>query len=54
MIATSALPSLDELVDGVRAGNRAVLARAITLVESRKVEHRDLAAQLLQRLLPFT
>ena len=54
MIVTTALPSLDELVDGVRAGNRAVLARAITLVESRKSEHRDLAALLMQRILPFT
>lgn len=53
MTATT-LPSLDELVDGVRAGNRAVLARAITLVESRKVEHRERAALLMQRILPFT
>ena len=50
----NAPPSLDELVDGVRAGNRAVLARAITLVESRKSEHRDVAARLMQRILPFT
>ena len=54
MIATAAAPSLDELVDGVQAGNRAVLARAITLVESRKVEHRALAVRLMQRILPFT
>ncbi|WAC27317.1 methylmalonyl Co-A mutase-associated GTPase MeaB [Ancylobacter sp. SL191] len=49
-----ALPSLDALVEGVRAGNRAMLARAITLVESRKAEHRARAEDLLQRLLPFT
>ena len=53
MTATT-LPSLDELVDGVRAGNRAMLARSITLVESRRAEHRDRAAQLMQMLLPFT
>ncbi|MCB4768971.1 methylmalonyl Co-A mutase-associated GTPase MeaB [Ancylobacter sp. Lp-2] len=54
MIHAPALPSLDQLVDGVRAGRRAVLARAITLVESRKPAHRALAEQLLQALLPFT
>ncbi|WGD30350.1 methylmalonyl Co-A mutase-associated GTPase MeaB [Ancylobacter sp. WKF20] len=52
--AAHALPSLDALVEGVRAGNRAMLARAITLVESRKAEHRARAEELLQRLLPFT
>jgi LAO/AO transport system kinase len=40
--------------DGVRAGERAMLARAITLVESAKDEHMTLAQEVLQRLLPFT
>ncbi len=48
------LPSLDTLVEGVRAGRRAVLARAITLVESRKPEHQGLAEELVQALLPST
>lgn len=34
---------------GVRAGDRTVLARAITLVESRRPEDRELGAQLLAR-----
>jgi LAO/AO transport system kinase len=38
--------------DGVRAGDRAVLARAITLVESTRADHRDLAQELLVELLP--
>ena len=42
------------MVEGVRAGHRATLARAITLVESRKPAHRALAAELLQALLPHT
>ncbi|TCK31251.1 methylmalonyl-CoA mutase metallochaperone MeaB [Ancylobacter aquaticus] len=46
------LPALDALVDGVRNGHRATLARAITLVESRKPAHRALAGDLLQALLP--
>ncbi len=45
---------VDSLAAGVRAGNRATLARAITLVESRKPAHQALARQLIQRLLPET
>ena len=43
-----------DYVAGVRAGDRAVLARAITLVESTKPEHRALAQQVLQELLAET
>jgi LAO/AO transport system kinase len=46
--------SLDALEAGVLAGERAILARAITLIESSKPEHRRLADDLLQRLLPAT
>jgi LAO/AO transport system kinase len=46
--------SLDAYVAGVRAGDRAMLARAITLIESSKGEHASLAEALLQRLLPLT
>jgi GTPase len=45
--------TLDDYADGVRAGDRAVLGRAITLVESSKDEHIRLAEALQQRLLPF-
>jgi LAO/AO transport system kinase len=41
-----------ELAAGILAGDRAVLARAITLVESTKPEHNALAQQLLQIVLP--
>ena len=53
-LITRPAPSLPELVAGIRAGKRAVLARAITLVESTRAEHIQLAQQLLQDLLPFT
>lgn len=43
---------LDDYVDGVRSGDRAVMGRAITLIESRKPDHRALADALLLRLLP--
>lgn len=43
-----------DFVAGVTAGDRAMLARAITLVESTKREHRALAQEVLQELLPAT
>ncbi len=46
------LLSVDEYVDGVCAGDRVVLARAITLVESNAAAHQDLAQEMLTRLLP--
>lgn len=46
--------SVADLYAGVRAGDRAVLGRAITLVESNRREHQDRAQELLQRLLPHT
>ena len=52
--ATANGPSLDAYVEGVRSGDRAMLARAITLVESTKAEHQARAQQLLQALLPAT
>lgn len=44
--------TLDNYQAGVLAGDRAVLGRAITLVESRNPEHQAEAQALLQRLLP--
>ncbi len=41
---------LDDLKSRILAGERRALARAITLVESQKAEHRDMAAQLLEGL----
>ncbi len=41
-----------DYVDGVTGGDRAILARAITLVESTKPAHLGLAQQVLQALLP--
>lgn len=48
------IPELDDYVRGVRSGDRAMLARAITLVESSRPEHQALAQQLLKALLPQT
>jgi LAO/AO transport system kinase len=42
------------LAEGVLAGDRRVVARAITLVESRRPDHREQAQRLLVELLPHT
>ena len=44
---------LQQYVQGVLAGDRVVLARAITLIESHLPADADLAAQLLDSLLPY-
>src|SRR6516225_1759333 len=44
----------DEYFAGVRSGDRAILARALTLVESNNPRHQLLAEDLLTRLLPHT
>ena len=43
---------VDRYAQGVREGSRAVIARAITLVESTRPDHRALAQRLLLELLP--
>jgi LAO/AO transport system kinase len=44
----------EELARRVRAGERVALARAITLVESRRADHERRAGELLQAVLPAT
>ncbi|WP_406859152.1 methylmalonyl Co-A mutase-associated GTPase MeaB [Streptomyces sp. HUAS MG47] len=45
---------IDTYEKGVRDGKRALVARAITLVESTRPAHRALAQELLTRLLPHS
>ena len=42
------------LVEGIRAGDRATLGRALTLVESNRSDHRKDAQELLAAILPIT
>ncbi len=51
MAATLSVP---DYVSGVLAGDRTVLARAITLIESQNAEHRACAQQVVQELLAST
>lgn len=46
--------STEELAAGIRSGNKRLIAKAITLVESKKAEHRQQAEELLKRMMPFT
>jgi LAO/AO transport system kinase len=49
-----AIPDLTDLARGIRARERAVIARAITLIESRRSDHQKAARRLVQELLPLT
>jgi LAO/AO transport system kinase len=51
---TKAPIDIDALAKDLRAGSRAALARAITLVESRRADHQAAARELVQALLPAT
>jgi LAO/AO transport system kinase len=53
MMALGTQPASD-LALGIREGNRATLARAITLIESKRADHRKSAHHLVQELLPHT
>ena len=46
--------SLDEYVEGIKSGDRTVLSQAITLIESTKSAHRELAQDIIERCLPET
>jgi LAO/AO transport system kinase len=52
---TNGIPiDIEALARNVRAGSRAALARAITLIESRRSDHQAAARELVQALLPDT
>lgn len=46
--------TVDEYVDGIRQGDRRILAQAITLVESQQPADSERAQEVLRRLLPAT
>jgi len=50
----NAIPNIDALARDLRAGHRAALARAITLIESRRSDHQAAGRELVQALLPET
>lgn len=46
--------SVNDYVEGIRKGDRAVLGQAVTLVESLKPEHQIVAQEVIEKCLPFT
>jgi len=46
--------SVEDLKTGVQSSNKRLIAKAITLIESKKAEHRELAEKLLEEIMPFT
>lgn len=46
--------STEELIKGIKSGDKRLIGKAITLVESKKAEHRNQAEELLKEIMPFT
>lgn len=46
--------TIQDYIDGLQKGDIAVLSKAITLIESNKAEHQELAMQLIDTILPLT
>lgn len=47
-------PTVEEMVSGIVHGDRTMLSRAITLVESSLLEHQHKAQQVIERCLPYS
>ncbi|MDR0693804.1 MAG: methylmalonyl Co-A mutase-associated GTPase MeaB [Prevotellaceae bacterium] len=47
------LPAVEEYVRGIREGNITMLSRAITLIESRRPDHQQMAQKVLAACRPF-
>ncbi|HQN94222.1 MAG TPA: methylmalonyl Co-A mutase-associated GTPase MeaB [Prolixibacteraceae bacterium] len=46
--------SVDEYVSGILSGNRMILSRAVTLIESVKPEHQAIAQEIILKCLPHS
>ncbi|MCX7880278.1 MAG: methylmalonyl Co-A mutase-associated GTPase MeaB [Ignavibacteria bacterium] len=46
--------SFESYIEGILSGNRSILARAITLIESTLEKHQQKAQELLSQLLPYS
>jgi LAO/AO transport system kinase len=44
----------DEYIAGILSGNRIILSRAITLIESQLENDREIAQKVLEKILPHT
>lgn len=48
------LLSLEEYFEGIRSGNVTLLSQAITLIESKKSDHQQLAQEIIIKCLPYS
>jgi LAO/AO transport system kinase len=48
------LPTVEAYVQGIREGNITMLSRAITLIESRRADHQQMAQQVLEACRPLS
>ena len=46
--------SVDDYVDGILRGDITILSRAVTMVESARPEHQQVAQQIIERCLPYS
>ena len=46
--------SLDEYYDGIKSGNRVILGRALSLIESKIREDNNLSNKIVDRCLPYS
>ena len=46
--------TVDEMVDGILAGNITMLSQAVTLIESVSPEHQVKAQEIIERCLPYS
>ncbi|NSW46430.1 MAG: methylmalonyl Co-A mutase-associated GTPase MeaB [Bacteroidales bacterium] len=46
--------TLNDYIEGIKSGNRTILSKAITLIESTLPEHRTLARQIVEGCLPLS
>ena len=46
--------SVNEYVDGILIGNRTILSKAITLIESSLIEHHKLAQRIIEKCIPHS
>lgn len=47
-------PTASEFTEGILRGDRVLLSRAITLIESKRPEHQSLAQEIIEKCLPHT
>ncbi len=54
MLVKKSQLSIEDYVQGILSGQRELLARAITLIESSNSEHQKMALEVLERIMPHT